>query len=152
MRRRRRSTTSSWSSSSRTRSSGKNSPASFDNISAPKLPYYPHRLCGPAAKTHSKSLRCGYRKKSKIIFLETSFSKKSLSADKRVSISKCGAGGCKSLRLKSADFKRARKRKLPCGVRDASFFNPHFVIRDAALSLWFAGLPTATFAVGSWKQ
>ncbi len=52
----------------RTRSSGKNSLASFDNIPAPKLPYYPHRICGVAAKSPSKSLRCARRKKSKIIF------------------------------------------------------------------------------------
>ena len=32
---------------------------------------------------------------------------------------------------------------IPCGVRDRSFFNPHFVIRDAGLNVWIAGLPAA---------
>ena len=37
---------------------------------------------------------------------------------------------------------------MPCGVRDRSFFNPHFVIRDAPLRVWIAGLPAA---VRGWK-
>ena len=37
---------------------------------------------------------------------------------------------------------------MPCGVRDRSFFNPHFVIRDAPLRVWIAGLPAA---VCGWK-
>ena len=32
---------------------------------------------------------------------------------------------------------------IPCGVRDRSFFNPHFVIKGCWLSKWFAGLPSA---------
>ena len=35
------------------------------------------------------------------------------------------------------------KLKLPCGVRDKLFINPHFVIRDAGTLRWFAGLPAA---------
>ena len=37
---------------------------------------------------------------------------------------------------------------MSCGVRDRSFFNPHFVIRDAPLRVWLAGLPAA---VRGWK-
>ena len=37
---------------------------------------------------------------------------------------------------------------MSCGVRDRSFFNPHFVIRDAPLRVWIAGLPAA---VRGWK-
>ena len=32
---------------------------------------------------------------------------------------------------------------MSCGVRDRPFFNPHFVIRDAPLRVWIAGLPAA---------
>ena len=37
---------------------------------------------------------------------------------------------------------------MSCGVRDRPFFNPHFVIRDAPLRVWLAGLPAA---VRGWK-
>ena len=37
---------------------------------------------------------------------------------------------------------------MSCGVRDRPFFNPHFVIRDAPLRVWIAGLPAA---VRGWK-
>ena len=37
---------------------------------------------------------------------------------------------------------------MSCGVRDRPFFNPHFVIRDAHLGAWLAGLPAA---VRGWK-
>ena len=41
--------------------------------------------------------------------------------------------------------------RRPCGVRDESFFNPHFVIRDADP---ISGLQASRlrFAAGRWKQ